>query len=101
MTREEYMSVLLSKGFAFEKTTLSYPGWRGDEDIYTKKPEYKYTFRVFRMFKDNPDYGMYAGVGDQYRSLDALAGHNIDLQGSSGLLPLWTNESFTELMEHF
>ena len=76
------MPLLLSKGFKFEKTTLSYPGWRGDEDIYTKKPKFKYTFRVFRIYKGKPNYGLYVGVGNQFRELDNLVADNIDIEGT-------------------
>lgn len=101
MTRDEYKSILLSKGFKFEKTTLSYPGWRGDEDIYTHKPEYKYTFRVFRMFKDKPEYGLYVGVGDQFRALDAIVEHDVDTVSSNKPIPMWTGDAFIELMQRF
>ena len=101
MTRLKFKITLLDKGFKFEKTTLSYPAWHGDEDIYTHKPEYKYTFRVFRMYRDKPDYGLYVGVGDQFRQLDAIRKHNIDLPGSPGnakTVPLWSYNAFLELM---
>lgn len=106
MTREKFKSILLSKGFKFEKTTLSYPGWRGDEDIYTHKPEFKYTFRVFRMYKDRPDYGLYVGVGAQFRLIDSIVGHDIDLEVSAGkdkikTIPMWTYDAFVELMNSF
>lgn len=65
MTRDDYKAALQSKGFKFEKTILSYPRRRGEEDIYTNKPKYKYTFRVSRAFEDDPLYGLYVGVGDQ------------------------------------
>jgi hypothetical protein len=99
MRREEYKAVLLNKGFRFEKTTSSYPSWRGDEDIYTHKPEYKYTFRVFRLFKDKPDYGLYVGVGDQFRELDTIVQYNVDAAGSDKTIPAWAGDSFVELME--
>lgn len=99
MTREEYQTILLNKGFRFEKTVLSYPSWRGDEDIYTHKPEYKYTFRVFRIFKGKPEYGLYVGTGDQFRALDAIVEHNVDADSSSRPIPMWTGNSFVELME--
>ncbi|HZJ34708.1 MAG TPA: hypothetical protein VFD55_01690 [Candidatus Angelobacter sp.] len=103
MTREEYKGTLLNRGFRFAKTTLSYPGWRGDEDIYTHKPEYKYTFRVFRISKDKPDYGLYVGVGDQFRKLDAIVEHNVDISGTNKykLIPVWTDDTFIELMRFF
>lgn len=99
MTREDYKAVLLSKGFKFEKTTLSYPGWRGDEDIYTHKPEYKYTFRVFRIFKGKPDYGLYVGIGNQFRDLDGIVEHNVDTAGSDKPIPMWVDDAFVELMK--
>ena len=47
MKREEIKTLMLSKGFRLEKTTKSYPARRGEEDIYTRKPEYKiYVSRV-------------------------------------------------------
>lgn len=103
MTREKFKSVLLNKGFEFKKTTLSYPGWRGDEDIYTHKPEFKYTFRVFRMYRDKPDYGLYVGVGGQFRLIDSIVSHDVDLQVSAGkgkikTIPMWTYNAFIELM---
>jgi hypothetical protein len=99
MTREEYKTVLLSKGFKFEKPTMSYPSWRGDEDVYTYKPKYKFKFRVFRMFKDRPDYGLYAGRGSQFRALNALVMHNLNAEGNDKPLPVWTEDAFVELME--
>lgn len=99
MKRDEFKRILLSKGFKYEKTTLSYPSWRGDEDIYTHKPGYKYTFRVFRIFKDKPDYGLYVGVGNQFRAIDATVEHNIDTEGSNSPIPMWTGDSFVELMK--
>lgn len=99
MTRDEYKQVLISKGFKLEKTILAYPGWRGEEDIYTKKPKYKYTFRVFRMFKGKPDYGLYVGIGNQFKSLDAIVEHNLEAEGSKNPLPMWTDEAFEELMK--
>lgn len=99
MTRDEYKSILLSRGFKFEKTTLSYPSWRGDEDIYTHKPEYKYTFRVFRILKDKPDYGLYVGVGDQFRALNAIVEHNVDTVASNKPIPMWAGDAFIELMQ--
>lgn len=103
MTREKFKSVLLSKGFRFEKTTLSYPGWRGDEDIYTHKPEFKYTFRVFRMYRDKPEFGLYVGVGDQFRYIDRIVSHDVNLEVSAGkdkikTIPMWTYDAFIELM---
>jgi|GEM_PF-1953433 len=101
MTRDEFKDILINKGFKFEKTTLSYPGWRGDEDIYTHKPKYKYTFRVFRIAKDKPDYGLYVGVGDQFRSLDAMVEHNVNTSVGIKSLPIWTGDVFIELMSQF
>ena len=80
MTRDDYKAALQSKGFKFEKTILSYPRRRGDEDIYTNKPKYKYTFRISRAFEDDPLYGLYVGVGDQFRYLDNLVKHDVDAE---------------------
>jgi len=98
MTREDYKRILISKGFRFEKTTLAYPGWRGDEDVYTYKPRYSYTFRVFRIYKDKSDYGLYVGVGSRFRELDSIVEHNVETESSSKSIPLWTDDSFVELM---
>ena len=57
---------MLNGGFKFEKTTKSYPARRGDEDVYTHRPEYKYTFRVSRIDESSQNYGLYVGVGEQF-----------------------------------
>ena len=37
MDKDEIKILMLSKGFKFEKTTKSYPGRRGEEDIYNRR----------------------------------------------------------------
>ena len=104
MTRDEIKSILLSKGFRFEKTTKSYPSRRGDEDIYTHKPEYKYTVRISRVDEESPDFGLYGGIGDQFKELDAIVEHDVDVAeiwGSDKPLPMWTGTNFKKLMDHF
>ena len=99
MTRDEYKKIMLSKGFIFEKTCLAYPAWRGDEDIYSQKPKLKYTFRIFSMYKGKTEYGLYVGVGQQFRLLDRIVEHDIELEGGQGILPAWSGERFKQLMD--
>jgi hypothetical protein len=104
MNRDEIKTLMLSKGFKFEKTTKSYPGRRGDEDIYTRRPDYKYTFRVSRVDENSFEYGLYVGIGDQYRQIDALVEHDVDAReawGGDKPLPMWTGDNLVELMNHF
>lgn len=105
MERSEIKTLMLSKGFRFEKETKSYPARRGMEDIYTRKPEYKYTFRVSRVNETKPYYGLYVGTGKQFMSVDAIIEHDVDVSkiwSSSGrALPMWTGDNLRELLNHF
>lgn len=101
MTRDKFNSIMLSNGFTFSKTTLSYPGWRGDEDVYTMKPKFRYTFRVFRMYKDSQDYGLYVGIGNTYRYLNSIVEHDIDLEGNGdnpNVIPMWSYDASIKLI---
>lgn len=104
MKRDDIKSLMLSKGFTFEKASKAYPGRRGDEDIYTYKPNYKYKFRVSLVNEDSYDYGLYSGIGNQFRSLNKIIEHDInvaDIWNSSKPLPMWTGDNLKKLMEHF
>ena len=95
---------MLSSGFKFEKTTKSFPGRRGDEDIYTHKPEYKYTFRISLVNEESPYYGLYVGIGDTFKELDAVIEHDIDVAeiwGSDKPLPMWTGDNLKNLLSYF
>lgn len=104
MKRDDIRSLMFSKGFAFEKATKSYPSRRGDEDIYTHKPDFKYTFRVSRIDENSHNYGLYVGMGNQFRRLDAIVEHDVDVANvwnSNSPLPMWTGDNFKKLMEYF
>lgn len=104
MSRDEIKSLMLNGGFKFEKTTKSYPARRGDEDVYTHRPEYKYTFRVSRIDESSQNYGLYVGVGEQFRKIDTIAAHDTDaaeIWQSSEPLPMWTGDNLKRLLQHF
>ena len=105
MKREEIKTLMLSKGFRLEKTTKSYPARRGEEDIYTRKPEYKYTFRVSLVNDNEPYYGLYVGIGDQFKQIDAMIEHDVNVSevwSSSGKpLPMWTGDNLRALLDYF
>lgn len=96
---------MLSKGFHFKKATKSYPGSRGKEDVYTRKPEYKYTFRVSRINEDSLDYGLYVGIGNQFEKINAIVEHDIDVaeiwNDGSEPLPMWTGNNLKKLLSYF
>ena len=101
MTRDEIEELMINSGFTFEKTVLSYPARRGLESIYTRRPKFKYTFRVSKVTEDKNDYGLYIGIGDQFRELDSKVQHDIDVQevwGGSKQLPMWTGENLKKLL---
>lgn len=105
MNRGKIRALLLQKGFTFQKTTKAYPARRGDEDIYTYKPVFKYTFRVSLVDDKEPDfYGLYVGFGNTFRDLNAIVEHDIDVAevwGSSRPLPMWTGTALMELINCF
>ncbi len=54
------------------------------------------------MNRDKPDYGLYVGIGNQFRLLDSMVEHDIDLQGNTGsdkTIPMWTYDATIELMK--
>ena len=101
MTRDEIEELMVNSGFTFEKTVLSYPGRRGLESIYTRRPKFKYSFRVSKVTEDKNDYGLYVGIGNQFRELDSKVQHDIDVQevwGGSKQLPMWTGDNLKKLL---
>ncbi|MFZ1243214.1 MAG: hypothetical protein WAQ22_03665 [Candidatus Saccharimonas sp.] len=104
MTRDEIKPLMLSSGFTFVKTTKSYPGRRGNEDIYTREPEYRYTFRVSLVDENSDDYGLYVGYGDQFEQIDKMVEHDIDVAeiwNSNHPLPMWSGNNLQELLSYF
>ncbi len=104
MSRDDIKSLMLKSGFRFEKTTLSYPARRGDEDIYTRHPEYKYTFRVSRVDESSQNYGLYAGVGEQFQKINAIVAYDVDVAEvwkSSKPLPMWSGDNLRRLLQYF
>lgn len=99
MTRDDYKTALLDKGFVFLKTQMGYPG-RGEEDVYMH-PDYQYKFYVTRFDKNNESlYGFYTGEKNG-EDLDDICPRNaLDSFSDKGLL-MWADEAFIKLMEQF
>lgn len=102
MKRDEIKELMLGAGFTLDKEgILSYPGSRGLEDVYTKRPKYKYTFRVSLVDKSSSDYGLYVGRGSQFRLIDNIVPHDIDVSGvwkSDKPLPMWTGDNLKDVI---
>lgn len=98
MTRDEYKTVLLSKGFVHEGTQMGYPG-RGEEDKYTLAG-YDNQFYITRIRKeDELSYGFVTGKVNGKR-LDNIYRHNaIDTFAEDKGLYVWVDEAFMELAE--
>ncbi len=100
----EIKHLMLDAGFTYVKTTKCYPSRRGEEYIFTFKPRYKYTFRVSKIANDMSDFGLYVGVGEQFKQVESVVGHDIDVAdewGSKTPLPMWTGENLKKLLDHF
>ncbi len=98
MTRDEYKTVLLSKGFVFEKTQMGYPS-RGEEDVYTH-PDYTFNFYISHVSKnDKTKYGLVTGktIGQQ---LENVCPPNFDdsFAPEKGYY-VWVDDAFVELMK--
>lgn len=98
MTRDEYKTVLLSKGFVFNKTQMGYPS-RGEEDVYTH-PNYKYKFYVTRVLKDEEStYGFYTGERNGKYFDNIYLRNALDDFRKDKSLQMWIDDAFLELMK--
>ena len=100
MTRDEYNTALLKKGFLFQKTQMGYPG-RGEQDVF-KHPNYKFKFYVTRIVKgDDSIFGFVTGKvnGEQ---LDNIYSQNAEdtFAKDKGYF-VWVDDAFEELMKRF
>lgn len=103
MTREEIKHLMIDNGFIFLKTTQSYPGRRGLEDVYTRKPEYKFTFRISKVNDTSENYGLYSGRSAQFRALNEKVRHDVDVAniwGADRPLPMWTGDNIRILLSN-
>ncbi len=95
MTREEYKTHLLKKGFVFQKAQKGFPG-RGEEGVYTH-PNYKYKFYITH--HDKSSYGFYTGKKNG-EGLDDICPRNVEDTFSDKGLLMWADDSFIQLMKH-
>jgi len=98
MTRKEYMGVLISKGFVFEKTQMGYPS-RGEQDVFTHS-NYKYKFYITRVYKEDESvYGFVTGKING-ELLDGIYLHNAeDTFAEDKNYFVWVDKAFIELMK--
>lgn len=99
MTREEYKSVLQSKGFTLLKTQKGYPA-RGEEDVYTR-PDFKCNFYISHVSKDDKTkYGLLTGktIGKQ---LENVCPPNVEdsFAPEKGYY-VWADDAFVDLMKN-
>ena len=97
MTRDEYKSVLQSKGFVFVESQEAWSQHRGEEDKYTH-PSYGNYFYVKRISDDdNSPYGFNAQVYNG-KVFDNISSHNVIDTFRNKQLLMWTDNAFLELM---
>lgn len=98
MTREEYKTILLSKGFVFEQSQDAWSQHRGQEDKYTH-PDYKNYFYIKRISdEDGSSYGLNAQDSNGKR-FDKIFPHNaVDSYRDKGQF-MWVDNAFMELMQ--
>jgi len=98
MTREEYETILLSKGFVFKESQEAWTQHRGQEYKYTH-PNYKYYFYVKRTSdKEGSPWGFNAQVVNG-KIFDEIYPHNaVDTFRDKGLF-MWVEDAFLELMK--
>lgn len=96
MTRDEYKSSLLNKGFTFLKTQKGYPSKRGEDDVYTH-PDFKFNFYISHVSEDK--YGLLVGktIG---KELENICPPNFDdsFAPEKGYY-VWVDEAFVELVD--
>ncbi len=96
MTREEYKTALLSKGFKFERTQKGYPGKRGEDDVYSH-PDFKFYFWISQVSEEK--VGLLTGktIGEQ---LENVCPPNFEdsFAPEKGYY-VWVDSAFTELMK--
>ncbi len=97
MTREEYKTVLLKKGFLFNKIQRGYPS-RGEEDVYTHS-DYKYNFYVTRIYKDDESVYGFLTTKTNGEILEKIYHSNTeDTFVENKNLYVWIDDAFVELM---
>lgn len=105
MDRDEIRLLMVHRGFKFEKTTKAYPSRRGVDDVYSMRPEFKYSFRISLVSPSRDDYGLYAGVGTQYETLCKRVTPDIDVshewRKDGTPLPMWTGKNLRRLLDTF
>lgn len=98
MTREEYKTILLEKGFIFQESQDAWMQRRGQEDKYTH-PLYKNFFYIKRTSdEEGSPYGLNAQTANG-KTFDAIFPHNaVDTFKSNGHF-MWVDDAFMELMK--
>ncbi len=98
MTREEYDTTLLSKGFIFKESQDAWTQHRGKEYKYTH-PDYQSYFYLKRISdEEGSPYGFNAQVVNG-KVFDEIVPHNeVDTFRDKGLF-MWVDDAFLELME--
>jgi hypothetical protein len=98
MTREEYKTVLLSKGFVFVESQEAWSQHRGEEDKYSH-PAYRNYFYVKRTSdKEGSPYGFNAQIFNG-KIFDEIFPHNaVDTFRDKGQF-MWVDGAFVELMK--
>lgn len=96
MTRNDYKTILVSKGFVFEKTQKGYPSKRGEDDVYTH-PDFKFNFYISHVSEDK--YGLLTGktIGEQ---LENVSPPNLEdsFAPEKGYY-VWVDDAFVQLMK--
>jgi hypothetical protein len=95
MNRDEYKSILISKGFKFLKTQMGYPSRRGEDDVYTHS-HFKFNFYISHVSKDK--YGLLTGktIGKQ---LENICPPNFeDTFAPEKGYYVWVDDAFNKLM---
>lgn len=95
MTRDEYKTALLSKGFVFLKTQMGYPGKRGEDDVYTH-PDFKFNFYISHVSEDK--FGLLTGktIGKQLEN--ACPPNFEDSFAPEKGYYVWVDNAFVQLM---
>lgn len=98
MTRDEYKTILLNKGFVFVKTQEAWAQHRGEEDKYAH-PAHNNYFYIKRISDDEGSpYGFNAQIRNG-KAYDEIFPHNaVDTFRDKGQL-MWVDEAFVELMK--
>lgn len=97
MTRDEYKTILLSKGFTYLKTQKGYPSKRGDDDVYSH-PDFKFNFYVTRVREDKVALLTGKTIGMQFEN---VCPPNVeDSYAPEKGYYAWTDDTFIKLMSH-